>query len=226
MSITSIPIDGGGNRLQIKINNYPDVCPWCEKGIQPKTVVGHSLGNLWDYDEIVEYIFKCPNNDCGRYFIAYYKKVDRTSDYFVLNCCRIPCFLEPFSPSEEINNVSPSFSEIFNQSKIAEDMGLKQICGGGYRKSLEFLLKEYLIKENPERKEYIKSAQLGDLIDKMTEGKIQTCAKRAAWLGNDEIHFLRKWEDKDISNLKDLIKLTQNWIESEIMTKKYSEDMK
>jgi hypothetical protein len=44
-------------------------------------------------------------------------------------------------------------------------------------------------------------------------------AKRAAWLGNDETHYIRKWEDKDLDDLKKLIKLTVLWIEMEQMTK-------
>lgn len=47
----------------------------------------------------------------------------------------------------------------------------------------------------------------------------------AVWLGNDETHYYRRWEDKDINDLKLLIKLTANWIEIKELTKNYSEDM-
>jgi hypothetical protein len=50
-------------------------------------------------------------------------------------------------------------------------------------------------------------------------------AKRAAWLGNDETHYVRKWEDHDLEDLKSLIKVTGNWIEMEAITKKYIGDM-
>lgn len=50
-------------------------------------------------------------------------------------------------------------------------------------------------------------------------------ASRAVWLGNDETHYTRKWEDKDINDLKSIIELTLHWIESEIRTQKLLEDM-
>ena len=67
--------------------------------------------------------------------------------------------------------------------------------------------------------------QLADAISAINEKRIQACAKRAAWLGNDEIHYERKWEDKDITNLKELIKLTVNFVESDIIAGRYEEEM-
>ena len=55
--------------------------------------------------------------------------------------------------------------------------------------------------------------------------KIQTVAKRALWLGNDETHYLRKWEDKDLTDLRKLIDLTIHWIEMEKLSEEYIEDM-
>ena len=36
---------------------------------------------------------------------------------------------------------------------------------------------------------------------------------------------MRKWEDKDINDLKTLIKLTMNWIESFLLTEHYKKEM-
>ena len=44
-------------------------------------------------------------------------------------------------------------------------------------------------------------------------------------LYSDEIYYTRKWEDKDINDLKSIIELTLHWIESEIRTQKLLEDM-
>lgn len=43
--------------------------------------------------------------------------------------------------SNIISELSPNFCEIYNQAYIAEQTNLMQICGTGYRKSLEFLIK-------------------------------------------------------------------------------------
>jgi hypothetical protein len=52
----------------------------------------------------------------------------------------------------------------------------------------------------------------------VTDGRVKLTAERAAWLGNDETHFVRKWEDKDLQDLKKLIQLTCYWIQSEQLT--------
>ena len=61
--------------------------------------------------------------------------------------------------------------------------------------------------------------------DDVADERIKTVAKRAVWLGNDETHYVRKWNNKDVSNLKQLIDLTVRWIENEEETKKLLEDM-
>jgi hypothetical protein len=55
--------------------------------------------------------------------------------------------------------------------------------------------------------------------------QIKGIAKRAAWLGNDETHYVRKWEDKDLNDLKKLITLTLHWIEIETLTEEVIADM-
>ena len=55
--------------------------------------------------------------------------------------------------------------------------------------------------------------------------KVKSCAEKAVWLGNDETHYERKWENKDINDLKLLIKLTLHHIEAEILTEKFEAEM-
>lgn len=55
--------------------------------------------------------------------------------------------------------------------------------------------------------------------------QIREIAKRATWLGNDETHYVRKWEDKDLNDLKKLITLTIHWIEMEKLTAEVVQDM-
>jgi hypothetical protein len=44
-------------------------------------------------------------------------------------------------------------------------------------------------------------------------------------LGNDETHYVRKWADKDLNDLKNLISLTRHWIEMDQLTKDFVKDM-
>jgi hypothetical protein len=54
---------------------------------------------------------------------------------------------------------------------------------------------------------------------------IQDAAKRAAWLGNDEVHYYRTWSDQDISDLKALIQLTVKSIDFTLELDRYISKM-
>ena len=59
----------------------------------------------------------------------------------------------------------------------------------------------------------------------VSDQNVLQCAKRAAWLGNDETHYIRKWSDKDVSDLYLLVRLTVNWIDNHLLTKSYITEM-
>jgi len=105
-------------------------------------------------------------------------------------------------------------------------MGWKLVAGPGYRKALEFLIKDYLCLAQPDDGEQIKKVQLGPCITTYVRNeKVKAMAARAVWLGNDETHYTRKWEDKDLEDLKKLIQLTVHWIEMEEMTASVLQEM-
>lgn len=214
-----------GSRNSAQINEYPDKCPMCHESGQPKFILAHSLGAAWDYDEVIEAIFQCPLNNCKRYYIAYYYKPNRRDDMFFLRDTLAPQFWKPILFSKEIKEISQRFERIYNQAVIADSFGLEEIAGGGYRKSLEFLVKDFLVFLNPKTKIQIIKLTLGKAIAKINDRRIQICAKRASWLGNDELHYIRVWENKDIENLKELVRLITNLIESEVISKKYEIEM-
>ena len=60
----------------------------------------------------------------------------------------------------------------------------------------------------------------------INDHNIKECASRAAWIGNDETHYERKWVDKDAVDLDDIIKLTVAWMDYNLRTKKLLSEMK
>ncbi|CAD6491876.1 MAG: hypothetical protein DIAAKJNI_00172 [Candidatus Argoarchaeum ethanivorans] len=101
-----------------------------------------------------------------------------------------------------------------------------EICGVGYRKALEFLIKDYLISIKPDEEENIKNRFLGRCIKEDIEStKLKQIAEKATWLGNDETHYIKKWKDKDLEDLKKLINITVHYIVMELQTKTYLSDM-
>lgn len=196
------------------IQNTSVVCPHCKMTMIPKFI-------FMDYDERGDQsVFcRCTNPMCHQTFIVEYK-----SNNFV----RVEPNhkLDKMSFSSIIESVSASFCEIYNQAYAAHQMNLTQICGVGYRKALEFLIKDYVISKDSSKTESIKSKLLANCINEdVTDERIKQVSRRATWIGNDETHYVRKWEDKDVNDLVALIDLTIRWIESEIETEKLLESM-
>jgi len=165
----------------------------------------------------------CPSQECMKSFIGYY---DNQGSYFEFNGDTTIGNLVGKDFSDTIKSISDSFSTIYNQAFVAEQQELKEICGVGYRKALEFLIKDYIILNKPADKEKIEKKLLGTCIaDYVDDNRVKTVAKRAVWLGNDETHYIRKWEGKNLDDLKKLIELTVHWIEMESLTKSFESEM-
>ena len=167
----------------------------------------------------------CPNDDCSRAFIAYYTIYPNNKHTTFTGRTSIGTLVSK-SFSESIKKISPQFVVIYNQAYASEQQGLFEICGVGYRKALEFLIKDYTISKNEEAKGKIEKALLAEVIKKyVDDSKIKSVATRAAWLGNDETHYLRKWEGKDLQDLIRLIDLTVHWMEMETLTLEFEKEM-
>lgn len=209
-----------------EVDKIPDSCAACDKGIQPIFCYQYGVDTWRAYDGFLQIVFRCPRKECQRLFIALYgAERGYAGTALVLRRTFLMDFVEFEKFPESITSISSQFESIYNQSKIAEDNGLNLIAGPGYRKALEFLVKDYLIRTDPENEKVIKKEQLGIAIKRITEKRIEACASRAAWLGNDETHYVRKWEDKDLQDLKNLIKMVVDWIDLVERSDEYEEAM-
>jgi len=167
--------------------------------------------------------------ECNRYFIARYRRhsgerVDRFGKLKLFEC--VPVTPTPAEIPAAVAGISPNFPKIYNQARAAEASGLDEIAGGGFRKSLEFLIKDYCVHLRPDEDEKIRITPLAKCIDRYVERpEIKTVAGRATWLGNDELHYVRIWESDDLKTLKDLIHLTMSWVDDSVRTEKYKQDI-
>jgi hypothetical protein len=221
----SINTDAGG----LSIDKNADTCPHCHHAVSPRFVNATLSGDQYARGTYIDVAFKCTRHDCSRLFIGIYKRTTFQGDKMVKDFKfqkSVPLNFRPPEIQQEVKDISPSFVTIYAQASSAESSGLDEIAGVGYRKALEFLIKDYCIHKNPDKTDTIKSSFLGVVIDNHVDDvNLKACAKRAAWLGNDETHYVRKWEDKDISDLKVLIKLSCGWVSNNILTEKYMAEM-
>ena len=213
-------ISGGDIKFE---SEAPIECPSCHKGVKI-IFITHST-----YGELSQVFARCPL--CKNAFIGEY-----TSEGDVYYFRKFHDYQKP-KPKKEfsqgVKDISETFISIYSEAEIAEEMKLNQICGGGYRKAFEFLIKDYLIskldkesEDSGQEEEKIKNKPLGKCISEdIGDSRIKEMAKRATWLGNDEIHYTRKWDEKDLSDLKKLIEIVIHFIEMETLSEKYLEEM-
>lgn len=177
-----------------------------EKNISPEKIyVSDSEDSYSSEDARFVVTFRCSRSACKKYFAVEYiftspSKLCSIAKYSYRPPIKVKL-------PENIEKVSPVFVEIYSQATVAESEALNQIAGVGYRKAAEFLIKDYTISKNKDDEEKIKAIMLGQVIAEYLNDfpKIQALAKSVAWIGNDETHYIRRHDDKDIQDLKKFI---------------------
>jgi hypothetical protein len=203
-------------QVGVIIEANPDECPVCHVSVDPRLIAGAHL------PPHVQLVYQCPKQGCRAFFVAYFH-LPNGNVYSLIRTAPKTFKKESFEPL--IENVSSAFVEIYNQALAAETNNLDQVAGIGFRKALEFLVKDFLIHKKLGGEKEIKELFLGQCIKKLGDAKLQSCADRATWLGNDESHYVRKWLAHDISDLKKLLKLTVAWMHTMLLTEEYEAAM-
>ncbi|MGC4088309.1 MAG: hypothetical protein QM756_10500 [Polyangiaceae bacterium] len=221
-AFVQLGIQTGASNSQVVEVEPPDICPICRYGCTPHVLAPTAI---LTQRRAIEVCFRCPRHDCGSLFICYFSQLHPGNPQWVV--ARLaPATFAAVAFAEAVASVSPSFVEIYNQALRAESLDMDQLCGIGLRKALEFLIKDFAKRQHPTETEQIERLQLGPCITRyVADANVNACAKRAAWLGNDETHYVRRWHDKDIEDLKRLVRLTANWIDNTLLTQQYVSDM-
>jgi hypothetical protein len=189
--------------------NFDTLCPHCKTTFKPIAL------NAYHSEDLIYVTFLCPH--CKQiYFAIFFESI------------RNEVTLEKIFPNnhrssilpKEIEAISPGFIKIYDQASIAEEQQLDEISGMGYRKALEFLIRDYAISKQPDKKPEILSSPLVQCIKSYIDNdSIKTLATVSAWIGNDETHYLRHHEDRNINDLKKFIDTIVSFFMFEITLK-------
>ena len=193
----------------------PNKCPHCSTAYS--LIPRYSSYFIDNFKQIRLYsVFFCPS--CENAFFADYECHEEyfgeySSHYYVL----YPSPKSTKSFSNALSSLSPKFVKIYHQAEIAENSKLKELCGMGYRKALEFLIKDYAISKHPEAQEDIEKSSLSKCIDDfINDNKFKTLAKAATWLGNDETHYVKKHENYNVQDMKRFLNAAIAFVEYEL----------
>lgn len=200
--------------------NIPDKCPHCGGTMNPSVYMVRSIHKLRDINAYVGVFCRCTYDNCSKYYSLGFNTVYEPKKF---NHRRPTLDTYNYRPPikvtlpEGVEVVSPQFFEIYSQATVAESEGLDQIAGVGYRKSLEFLVKDYAIRYFPNETDKIKKMLLGPVIKEYLAEfkKLQNLATAASWIGNDETHYVRRHDNQDIQSMKRFIRAAAQYIAAE-----------
>ena len=212
-------VSADGQFRALPVDRIPDRCAHCQRYGKVRVLLAVEMAIEYRARRDALAICQCKDSHCGGAFVAAYAVTTQNGIDAGGLMSHMPLkFSEVAKFCDTISALSPIFCATYDEAVQAQENGLSQICGAGFRRALEFLVKDYAISiapaDNTELRQKIARTLLGLCIrDYLPNGSIQEVAKRAAWLGNDETHYYRTWTKHDTSDLKALIQLTVKWID-------------
>lgn len=209
----------------------PNFCPYCHRVIEPdrlQAVQDHVNARYVT-------IWRCVSKECKKVFVATQKYEHDKGlflfDRFLDGSPKGPSFPKPILELKDaitLEENEPSqtkFMKTYLQSLVAESQGLDEIAGMGYRKAIEYLIKDWAIYKFPNNKEKILKSWLADIIKTYFDGDLKEILDRATWLGNDQVHYNKLFEDYNLEHLKELIDLIMVELDREAKKRHYIENI-
>lgn len=229
------------NRLNTMIINFygnnktlrePNICPHCHIVQAPR--------NAWtqqstDTDNVRNLLtaWQCSNDSCSKVFIAVYKIEGHELKFnrFLNGLPKGPDWPKPVSDlrdgnsKDQPNPLQTKFIKTYLQSLVAENSGLDELAGMGFRKSIEYLVKDWAIQLKPDEKDKIESSWLGIVIKDYYSGDLKDILERATWLGNDQAHYNKLFEEYNLDDLKELIALIMVELDRQFKMRHYIDNI-
>ncbi len=206
-------IDNLDNSQQVNISiEYPTTCPICHRSIDPVYVGGHM-----EKSSYAAVTFLC--RGCKRAFLTRYLLTGLASNIYLNSQFKesLPVCFEDRKFSKAINDLCPTFSKIYNQSYHAEQLEFTEICGLGYRKAIEHLVKAYYHKVNPDDSSVSNRTPLGTVINKIDDDNIRALAFAVKEIGNGEAHVV---QDYNLEDMKDFIEALIYFVDFKLLVLK------
>ena len=205
-------------------DNLPKKCPFCFNSEKKEYVYHYSKDNE------VQFISLC--NSCGKIFISYFKSETPFAKKIFKYKDGDDMFgkFENISISKSIQKFSSKFYEIYSQAKSGKQMDLYLLIGNSYRKSIEFLIKDYLIKIQKKPEKEIKELNLHKCINQLNfKDDLKNLTKVLKEYGNEETHYeikTKKNIKKDIEEMENIIEIIIKHVELQLSLNKNSYKLK
>lgn len=192
----------------------PNICPHCHITNIPH-LEWQSFSSDTDGHLVHISAWHCSNSRCNKIFVALFRQQKGIVEFkrYLNGLPKGPDWpkpIEDLTTGVQTQGSEPKkslFIKTYLQSLEAENSGLDEIAGMGYRKAIEYLVKDWAIQSRPTDKDIIEKLWLGQVINNYYSGDLKEILERATWLGNDQSHYNKLFEEYDINTLKELIDL-------------------
>ena len=215
-------------------SNYaenPNICPHCHVANEPQQLFAHFDNKV---NKLIS-VWRCNFNQCNKVFAVSHIEIMSSGQYEIernLNGLpKGPIWPEPIKNLKDgktlgtENEEESKFIKTYLQSLEAESNGHDEIAGMGYRKAIEYLVKDWAIQNNGKDKEKILGQWLSAIIKDYFSGDLKEILERATWLGNDQTHYNKLFEEYNINHLKDLIDLIMVELDRDFKKRHYIENI-
>ncbi len=217
------------NGKTLILESKPQICPHCGKKVGFRFITKINGQTTRNSNEIINLVVfqcvECSEITIGRYF--------SNGNRLYINSC----FSEtPFYPERDfqeetfddiIKAMFPAFVKIYNQAKKAQHYDCIDIAGAGYRKAAEFLIRDFAIYKQPDKKESIVNTSAAKNVVKNFLNEyayINKAAEASLELGNDETHYTKIYQNRDIDDLKRFISITCRAMVADIELERFEKE--
>lgn len=180
----------------------PNECPICHISIYPHLLTAFSIPSNTPPD-YASFFFSCPN--CNKVYGTsaeiYFQNFSTHSficDLSTKEASFSPCIPKiPPLPLNLQQEAFKKFQAVYKDTYSADSYGLFEVAGMGYRKCIEFLIKDFLLLTHPEKRETVENPKimLGNLIkDHMKEDDLSSLQLKLSnynKLATDEVHYIK-----------------------------------
>lgn len=188
------------SKIETKVQ-IEDNCPICHKAGKPEYANGCLIRSFNEGEKPqVFVVWYCTN--CKRYYISLYHMKSNLQDVELDTLYPYPKEFDEQTLPQDIKDEYPDFTKIYSEACECDKQGLLTIAGTGYRKALEFLVKDYLQQEQRLNQKDIGDCRLEKCCKKIDIEFIRDLANAATWLGNDETHYIVKHPEYDLQQMK------------------------
>lgn len=201
-------------KVTLEVNNE---CPICHVVIYPKLLKVFPVSDQSLEDFIGLYLCK----NCNKIFSVLYENA--AYNQYGNNLYACDSEYTPFQPKiqslpGEFNIPAfDKFRNAYRSASLAETYAINGLIETGYRRALEFLIRDYFCYIDEKHIEENSNLPFSKLIEKIEDNTIKELAQKIQWIGNDGAHYINFHTDRNYTDMKKFLNIVIAEIQKQLI---------